>query len=81
MIDLQEHRDLYQPKKESIDRLRAKTGAGFYQCKEALHDCLGDENECVTYLRLLGTTKFSDYFRDLSNRQRKMLRGNYEMEI
>jgi hypothetical protein len=74
MIDLQESRDNFRPTKESIDRLRKQTGMGFYQCKEALHACLGDEVECVKYLRLLGTTRFTDYYRDLNNRLRNMLR-------
>jgi regulator of replication initiation timing len=72
---LQKTRDEFVPTKESVDRLRKLTGAGFYQCKEALINCLGDEEQCVNYLRLMGTTKFTDYFRELSNRQRRILLG------
>jgi NADPH-dependent 2,4-dienoyl-CoA reductase/sulfur reductase-like enzyme len=72
---LQKARDEFVPTKESVDRLRKLTGAGFYQCKEALINCLGDEEQCVNYLRLMGTTKFTDYYRELSNRQRRILLG------
>jgi hypothetical protein len=72
---LQKARDEFIPTNESVDRLRKLTGAGFYQCKEALINCLGDEEQCVNYLRLMGTTKFTEYFRELSNRQRRILLG------
>lgn len=74
MNNLEEHRKFFNPSSDSVTRLRAKTGCGFYPCKDALKYCLGDEEEAVEYLRRAGTTVFDSYLQELTIRQEKGLR-------
>lgn len=42
-----------------VGDLRARTGAGLMDCKKALQECGGDENQAIDYLRKKGIDRKS----------------------